>query len=316
MHDDINQGARIINEGGLVAFPTETVYGLGADALNPKAVAKIFEAKQRPFFDPLIVHIADEAMLDVLVADVPPVAQRLIKAHWPGPLTLIFKKKPVVPELVTAGFETVAVRMPDHPLALALIKEARCPIAAPSANPFGQLSPTRAAHVKKSLGDKLGLIIDGGPCSRGLESSIVDVTVSPPRLLRAGALTAEIIRELVPELAVPATNKEQITPGSLPYHYAPRTRMVLLETGEAFPMPDGKSGYLTFGPLDVSVKDASHALSLSLKSDLVEAAANLFDCLHRLDEAGLAVIYVKPLPLDGLGLAIMDRLVKAANTFR
>lgn len=315
-HEDILKAAAIIRKGGLVAFPTETVYGLGADALNPEAVARIFEAKGRPFFDPLIVHIADEAMLEGLVAEVPPLAERLIKLHWPGPLTLIFKKKDVVPELVTSGFDTVAVRMPDHPLALALIREAGCPLAAPSANPFGRLSPTRAAHVRKHLGDKVDMILDGGACRRGVESSILDITVDPPRLLRAGALAAETIRQTIAELELCVSSKEQVTPGSLPYHYAPRTRMVLLKEGEALPLSDGKSGYLIFGALDASLKDVPYALSLSMKADLVEAAANLFDYLHRLDEAGLDVIYVRPLPLEGLGLAIMDRLNKAANTFR
>jgi len=221
-----------------------------------------------------------------------------------------------VPDLVTAGFETVAIRMPDHPLALALIKEAGCPVAAPSANPFGRLSPTKASHVSKHLGDKVDMIIDGGACSRGLESSILDLTVSPPRLLRAGALDPEIIRRIVRDLQISVPSKDQVTPGSLPYHYAPCTRLVLLKEGEAFPMPDGNSGYLTFGPIEASIAHASCALSLSLKGDLVEAAANLFDCLHRLDEAKLNVIYVRPLPPQGLGLAIMDRLNKAANTFR
>ncbi len=314
-NDTIALAARIINQGGLVAFPTETVYGLGANALNQLAVAKIFEAKKRPFFDPLIVHIADTHSLKDLTVNVSPMATKLIQHFWPGPLTLIFKKTNIVPDLVTAGFDTVAIRIPKHPLALELIRKANCPIAAPSANLFGHLSPTQASHVKKYLGDSVDMILDGGKCSKGLESTIIDTTQDPPLILRHGSLPIEELQAVVHTVQIQDLKERPVTPGSLPTHYAPRTKLVLLKEHEHFPMPEPGTGYLTYGALEPMLKNWKDVRSLSMSGNLVEAAANLFNYLHELDDLKLNIIYVKPLPLTGLGSAIMDRLVKAANTF-
>jgi len=312
----LSQASKIIKSGELVAFPTETVYGLGANALNPQAVARIFAAKQRPFFDPLIVHISHIERVKELAADIPPVAEKLMKTFWPGPLTIILKKKEIVPDIVTGGLDSVAIRMPDHPIALKLIELSGCPLAAPSANPFGRLSPTMAIHVKKHLGSSVDLIIDGGKCSKGLESTIIDVTEDTPKVLRVGALAVEEIESIIGKVKRPKKKSAAVTPGSLPYHYAPKTKVILLKRNEPFPKITADSGYLVFGPLQSPLDYHPHALSLSLSKDLVEAAANLFEYLHRLDNEQLKVIYIKPIPSKGLGAAIMDRLRKAANTFR
>ena len=313
---DITKAAQIIQSGGLVAFPTETVYGLGANALNTLAVAKIFEAKKRPLFDPLIVHIANTLSLKELIQETPPAAKKLIHHFWPGPLTIIFKKTKIVPDLVTAGFDTVAIRMPNHPIALELIKESRCPIAAPSANPFGKLSPTQANHVKKHLNDAVDMILDGGRCQRGLESTIIDITQDPPRILRSGALAIEDIKKIIKNVHLEDLTETKISPGSLPTHYAPQTKLVLLKESEPFPKPKAGAGYLVFGPLEPMLEKSTNVQLLSTSEDLTEAAANFFDSLHELDNQNLKVIYVKPFKKTGLGAAMMDRLVKAANTFQ
>ena len=314
-NNDIHKAAAIIKSGGLVAFPTETVYGLGANALNPLSVAKIFEAKKRPFFDPLIVHIADIKDLKKLVINIPKPAQKLIDHFWPGPLTIIFKKSKIVPDLVTAGFNTVAVRMPDHPIALKLIKTSQCPIAAPSANPFGRLSPTQASHVRKYLSKEVDLIIDGGKCKKGLESTIVDTTQTPLIIRRVGALPIEDIQKIIGNVSFMNSNKETLAPGEMPSHYAPRTKLILLKENDSFPKPKKGFGYLIYDSRETMLKNWPHVKSLSPKGNLLEAAANLFSSLHELDDQGLDIIYVKTLPPQGIGIAIMDRLTKAANAF-
>jgi len=313
---DIAKAAAIIKHGGLVAFPTETVYGIGADALNSRAVARIFKAKRRPYFDPLIVHIGNIESLKNLVEDIPKSAEQLIKKFWPGPLTIVFKKKSIIPDIVTAGFNTVAIRMPNHPMALELIRLSKCPIAAPSANPFGRLSPTQASHVKRYLYKEVDLILDGGKCQRGLESTIIDVSQNKVRILREGALPREEIEEYLGKKISKPVKFIGTTPGSLLKHYAPQTKLILLRKNEEFVKPQKGFGYLIFGKIEPHLMGCKDIESLSLKSDLVEAAANLFACLHRLDQAGLDVIYVKPIPNVGLGVAIMDRLTKSANTFK
>ena len=313
--NDILKASLIIQKGGLVAFPTETVYGLGANALDPLAVARIFEAKKRPFFDPLIVHVENIKTVEELATEIPAIAYQLIEKFWPGPLTIILKKKDIVPDIVTAGFDTIAVRMPNHPIALELIKQSGCPIAAPSANPFGQLSPTQAKHVEKYLGQSVDMILDGGKCHQGLESTIIDVTNSTPFILRAGALPIEDIQRIAKNAQVISGKQDITTPGSLPRHYAPNTKLILLKRNDHFPSPKKGIGYLTFGPKESFLEDWSNVCSLSNTGNLTEAATNLFECLHRLDEMNLNVIYVKELPDVGLGIAIMDRLTKAANTF-
>jgi L-threonylcarbamoyladenylate synthase len=226
----IAEAAAIIRAGGLVAFPTETVYGLGADGLNPAAVARIFEAKERPSTDPLILHIAEPETLLQLVREAPPVALELARRFWPGPLTLVLPKQPGVPDIVTAGLATVAVRMPAHPVALALIRAARTPIAAPSANRFGRTSPTTARHVQDDLGDRIDLILDAGPTPIGVESTVLDLTRPVPTILRPGGLPREALEGLLGPVAVQTHLAEgpMPSPGLLPKHYAPRAPMILV----------------------------------------------------------------------------------------
>ncbi|HSB05412.1 MAG TPA: L-threonylcarbamoyladenylate synthase, partial [Thermodesulfobacteriota bacterium] len=282
--DLIHQAAKIIRQGGVVAFPTETVYGLGANALNSLAVARIFEIKDRPHFDPLIVHIADLDEMSRLVSDLPLPAEKLIKRCWPGPLTIVLLKKEEVPDIVTAGLPTVAIRMPKHPMALHLIREASCPIAAPSANPFGYVSPTTAEHVREQLGDRVDLILDGGPCEVGLESTILSFSEERPRLLRPGGLPLEEIESIIGKVEVnPIEEEKPSSPGRLPKHYAPRTPIVIegwennLESYQ-----NKKIGLLAFRKVNIPFP-FHHVDVLSPRGDLREAAANLFSAIRRLD---------------------------------
>jgi len=234
---EIDRAAEVLRRGGLVAFPTETVYGLGADATNAEAVARLFAAKDRPRFDPVIVHLAAPEDLEPLVTAIPPVARTLIERFWPGPLTLVLPKTESVPDIVTAGRPTVAVRMPDHALALSLIAAAGRPIAAPSANRFGRLSPTRAEHVAEQLGDRVELILDDGPCQVGIESTVLDLAGPGPRLLRPGATTLEALNEIIGPVDVhPGTAQDEplASPGMLPRHYAPRTPLELVDDVESW----------------------------------------------------------------------------------
>jgi L-threonylcarbamoyladenylate synthase len=295
------RAADILRAGGLVAFPTETVYGLGGDACDDRAVARIFEAKGRPSFNPLIVHFAD---LDTLKSHVhwTPEAELLAQTFWPGPLTLVLRKQadsPISP-LVSAGLDTIAVRLPAHPAARAVLRALGRGVAAPSANRSGQISPTQADHVVKSLGDRVDAVLDGGSCPVGVESTIVGL-VDKPVLLRPGGITEEALaRTLGRHLAVRHKAEAISAPGQLMSHYAPdalvRLNATDWEPGEA---------RLGFGDVDCD-------LNLSETEDLVEAAANLFDYLHRLDAQGAKVIAVSPIPHEGLGIAINDRLSRAS----
>jgi L-threonylcarbamoyladenylate synthase len=309
---DIRQAAQIIQEGGLVAFPTETVYGLGADALNPLAVARIFEVKNRPSFDPLIVHVADTRQAEMLVQKIPAPALRLMEKFWPGPLTLVLSKAATVPDIVTSSLPTVAIRVPNHEMALQLIRECGRPIAAPSANLFGEVSPTTAAHVRQSLGDKVDLILDGGPCSVGVESTVLSFAESKPTLLRPGGVSLEEIQALVGEVEVQTTAEDKpLSPGQLMSHYATRTPLMLDPKPESLPAGK-KAGLLSLKkPQEASPYTTVEALSES--GDLREAAANLFSALRRLDERGLDLIVACSVPDEGLGRAINDRLYKASQ---
>jgi|SRR6185369_6736691 len=311
MHE-IQKAAQIIREGGLVAFPTETVYGLGADALNPLAVARVFEVKDRPLFDPLIVHVADLRQAENLVQGIPEKALRLAQKFWPGPLTLVLPKSALVPDIVTASLPTVAVRVPRHPLALELIRESGRPIAAPSANAFGRVSPTTADHVRDSLGAKVDLILDGGPCLVGVESTVVSFAGKTPVLLRPGGVPLEEIREVLGEVEIHAsTAQAPQAPGQLPQHYAPRTPLRLAESLEELP-PGKRIGLLSFrSPSSPYPFQAVEVLSE--KGDLREAAARLFAALRRLDGQNLDLIIARPVPHEGLGRAINDRLFKASH---
>ncbi len=314
---DLKLAADLIRGGELVAFPTETVYGLGANALDPVAVAKIFEAKDRPHFDPLIVHVGRAADLETLVAEIPDVAKELAARFWPGPLTMVLPKTSRVPDLVTAGLGTVAVRVPDHPVAQALIREAGVPIAAPSANRFGRLSPTRAEHVLDQLGERIAYIYDGGPCRVGVESTVIDLTKSPPRLLRPGGVTLEDLKVAIgdiqyPGAAVDGTRETPAAPGMLAKHYAPRTRIVLVDSLDELPMDRQRCALLMFTPI-LEANGFRAVECLSPTGDLRQAAANFFAAIRRLDDSGAGLIIALPFPNEGLGLALNDRLRRAAN---
>ncbi|HUL20529.1 MAG TPA: L-threonylcarbamoyladenylate synthase [Thermodesulfobacteriota bacterium] len=309
----IRQAAEIIRQGGIVAFPTETVYGLGADTYNPLAVARIFEVKSRPSFDPLIVHIEHPAYLRKLVKKIPSSAKKLTEKFWPGPLTVVLLKEENIPDIVTAGLPSVAVRMPDHPMALALIKESKCPLAAPSANPFGYLSPTTAEHVREQLDDQVDLILDGGPCQVGVESTIVSFLEKKPRMLRPGGVSLEEIESIIGKVEISSIKDNPSAPGMFPRHYAPRTPIVLrwdemhLDSYE-----DKRVGFLAFQE-PVHFLKFQHMEVLSKKGDFREAAANLFSAIRRLDALDLDLILAEAVPEAGLGRAIMDRLRRAAS---
>ena len=307
---DISKAAKLLQKGGVVAFPTETVYGLGADAFNEQAVARIFEIKNRPRFDPLIVHIASADQLPRVAAQMPLKAKKLAAHFWPGPLTLILPKTPAVPDIVTAGGDTVGVRMPDHLIALALIRASGEPVAAPSANPFGATSPTTAAHVRNQLGKRVDMILDGGPCRVGLESTVIEFPArGKPRVLRLGGLAVEDIEAVIGQVAVAAhSSSKPKAPGMLERHYAPRTPLVI--GGK----PKGKRiGLIRFSGVASLGKFAAIEV-LSRKGDLREAAANLFAAMRRLDALKLDAIVAEFAPEEGLGRAINDRLRRAATT--
>jgi L-threonylcarbamoyladenylate synthase len=305
--ENLDRAAALLLGGGVVAIPTETVYGLAANAFDARAVARIFEIKQRPAFDPLIVHVLDDAMLARVADDIPEQARALIERLWPGPLTLVLQKRPEIPALVTSGLATVAVRMPAHPVARGLLQRAGVPLAAPSANPFGRLSPTRAEHVARQLGKHVDLIVDGGPSEHGLESTIVALEPAP-RILRPGAISAEELAAVVGPVEVgQPTGGPPLAPGQLPHHYAPRTPVRLLESD--VPVRDrARSGFIGLSRAPLGYAEVR---LLSERGDLREAAARLFEALHDLDERGLERIDAEPFPERGLGVAIMDRLRRA-----
>jgi L-threonylcarbamoyladenylate synthase len=316
-NNDVYQAAEIIKRGGLVVFPTETVYGLGADVFQPMAVARVFEVKKRPFFDPLIVHVANGKDLERLVIEIPPHARKLIERFWPGPLTVVLPKKEEVPDIVTAGLPTVAVRMPRHPIAIELIELARSPIVGPSANPFGYLSPTTAVHVQEQLGRQVDLILDGGPCEVGVESTIISFTEKEPRLLRPGGVPLEEIESMIGRVEMGGRIGEKPSaPGMFPRHYAPRTPILLDWPEKKLDGYRGKKiGFLLFKKQNSFPK--FHPVEvLSKKGDLREAAANLFSAIRRLDALNLDFILAESIPETGLGLAIMDRLRRASSRAR
>jgi L-threonylcarbamoyladenylate synthase len=312
--NEVLHAAEIIKKGGIVAFPTETVYGLGADAFNPLAIARVFEVKKRPYFDPLIVHVAHPADVKKLVKEIPSSANQLMERFWPGPLTVVLLKEEDIPDIVTAGLPTLAIRMPSHPMALSLIRESNSPIAAPSANLFGYLSPTTAEHVREQLGDQVDLILDGGPCPVGVESTIVSFLEEKPRLLRPGGVSLEEIESVIGKVEVHLNGEERpYAPGMLPKHYAPRTPIILdWDKKNLGLLEDKKIGFLAFQEPKNYLKFHSIEV-LSKKGDIREAAANLFAAIRRLDAMNLDLILAEPIPEIGLGRAIMDRLRRASS---
>ena len=312
---DRTAAVELLRKGEIVALPTETVYGLAADALNAIAVAKIFEAKERPLFDPLIVHLPDRAWLEK-VADLPAQDRQLIlklaDKFWPGPFTMVLPKRQIIPEIVTAGLDTVAVRFSAHPVFSEIIREFGKPLAAPSANRFGGVSPTAAQHVLDDLQDRITLIIEGGPTAHGIESTIVAIRDGKIDILRRGPITAEQLSELA-KIDVVAAGKKISVPGQLPAHYAPKTRLRLIGDAKSFsPDKDQRVGLLAWNPAK-SAKNFAAVRCLSERQDLREAAANLFRCLRELDALDLDVILAERVPSHGLGAAILDRLRRGAH---
>ena len=314
----IRRAAALLRAGELVAFPTETVYGLGADALSGEAAARIFAAKGRPADNPLIAHIAGESGLAGLIAGEPcACARKLMRAFWPGPMTLIFPKSPRVPREVTAGLDTVAVRMPSHPVARALIRAAQTPIAAPSANRSGRPSPTTAAHVLEDMEGRIPLILDGGPCEVGLESTVVDVTGARPRILRPGGVTLEMLEGVVGDVDVDEGVLHQLqagsqarSPGMKYKHYAPKGEVTIVtgpraaqEIARLYDAADGRAAILAFSQADYGARRVYR---------LKNAPGELFAALRQLDEDGMETIYAEDVPTAGVGLAVMNRLMRAA----
>jgi L-threonylcarbamoyladenylate synthase len=326
----LSEPAEAIRRGELVAFPTETVYGLGADALNPEAVLSIFKAKGRPNDNPLIVHIAETDMLKPLIAEMKPEAQKLISAFWPGPLTIVFQKSAAVPPEVTAGLDSVAIRMPDHPLALELIKRAGVPIAAPSANRSGKPSPTLAEHVLEDMSGRISWIIDGGPCRVGLESTVLDMTGDIPTILRPGGITPEMIEQLIGKVRLDAglidgkSTEKPKSPGMKYTHYAPKGEVIVVSGGS-----DRVSQWINqsaqrdeeAGKRVVVLATAEHLSHYAVHSGIAfgaagnpeEIAMNIFRLFRDCDRLEADKIYVEAIPRDGIGLAIMNRLEKAAG---
>ena len=313
---DIEKAAAFLRQGKLVAIPTETVYGLAGNALDVKAVSSIFQTKNRPSFDPLILHVASLEQVSPFVSEFPEKLKRLAEAFWPGPLTLLLPRKSIVPDLVTSGLDRVAVRVPNHPLTLALLGQLDFPLAAPSANPFGYISPTQAAHVAAQLGAQIPFILDGGACAVGLESTIVGMEGEQVIIYRLGGLELSKIESVVGKLTVQAhSTSNPSAPGQLASHYAPQKPFILGNLGELVPqlIQQGKRvGVLSFSTHFPSLS-ADCQVVLSASQDLTEAAQRLFMAMRLLDESQAELIVAEFVPEIGLGRAINDRLKRAAT---
>ena len=309
---DSNEAVRILKSGGLVALPTETVYGLGANALDEQAVAKVFKAKNRPSFDPLIVHVASVAQAR-LIAEVSDEAAELFERFSPGPLTLILPKKQIVPDLTTSGHSTVAVRIPNHPITLEVIRNSGLSIAAPSANPFGYTSPTTAAHVIEQLGDRIDAVLDGGPCEVGIESTILELT-NTPRILRLGGLSLESIQDSIGKVMIESSSSNPKAPGMLSSHYNPGVHVRLFESLDELLAQYKSVNKSSIGLLIMGDGPSeSNIYNLSPSDNDLEAASRLFTGLHELKSKDVSEIWSHYLPEKGLGRAINDRLKRAAH---
>ena len=330
--DKIRLAASLIRKGGLIAFPTETVYGLGADALNPEAVKRLFKAKKRPQDNPPIVHVSDSKSVCQLAKEVSPLAQRLMERFWPGPLTLIMKRSDVVPSITVAGLDTIAVRMPRHKVALALIKESDCPIAAPSANLAGKPSPTSARHVLADLDGRIDAVLDAGPTIVGVESTVLDMTVDPPEVLRPGGTSYELLKSFLGKVRLnpiavadrPLQCEKVRSPGLKHKHYAPDAQVVVVEG--KLPAVVAKASELarfyTLRGCKVGVLCTDETLqeyeadvvkSLGSRDDLASVAKNLFRLLREFDNVKVDIVIAEAVPVEGLGLAVMNRLRRAAG---
>ncbi len=308
---DIEQAAALLRQGEAVAIPTETVYGLAANAFNEAAVLKVFQAKQRPSFDPLIVHVHSRMQVEQLAASLPTGAEALMARFWPGPLTIILPKTDMVPDLVTSGLDTVAVRMPVHPMALKLLAALEFPLAAPSANPFGYVSPTTAQHVADQLGSKIPYILDGGPCAVGVESTIIGWGEETERwtLYREGGTAKEPIESVIGPLRIADKSPLPVSPGMLESHYAPGKPVIIGNITSLMKAHAGKRcGVVSF----TNNFGAAHNEVLSAAGDINEAARHLFAALRRLDASDAALILAEVFPGEGLGAAINDRLLRAS----
>ena len=313
---DIQKAQQLLDQGEVVGIPTETVYGLAANALNEKAVAKIFEAKDRPSFNPLIIHLASIAQISDYVEEIPPLILPLLHHFCPGPLTFLLKKKTNIPDIVTAGSSLVAIRIPSHPMTQALLQKVNYPLAAPSANPFGYISPVSAQHVYDQLQHKVPYVLDGGMCQVGIESTIIGVEEDTLVVYRLGGITIEQIETLTGS-KVRLANKSKKSPqtsGMLKHHYAPKKELLFFDnTIEAHEIKDDDC-LLLFGE-NIQEIPSERQFTLSSNKDLQEAASKLFPLLHELDDSPYTRILVKALPERGLGRAINDRLKRASSNF-
>lgn len=320
---DLSKAAELLNNEELVAIPTETVYGLAGNIFSEKAVKAIFETKERPFFNPLIVHIPNIDYLETIVDAIPEKAKLLAEAFWPGPITLVLKKKSIIPDLITGGKDTVAVRIPNHPTTLELLNQLEFPLAAPSANPFNRISPTKAEHVESYFKDKIKMVLDGGACKSGIESTIIGFENDEPIIYRLGSTSIEAIEAVVGAIEIKNSSAEHgrsqkdvapNAPGMLERHYAPKTKTILTshlkEAVEA--NKNLRIGLLTYN--DILNDDAIHfKIILSESKNLEEAASKLYDALHQLDQQDLDLIIAERLPDYGLGKSINDRLTRATK---
>ena len=312
---DIFKAVNILNQEGLVAIPTETVYGLAGNIYSKKAINKIFEIKQRPLYNPLIVHVKSIEQLDELAKDIPEKAKLLAETFWPGSLTLVLKKQSSVPDLVTSGKDSVAIRIPNHPTALAVLKLLNFPFAAPSANPFGGISPTTALHVASYFNNKIPMVLDGGNCKNGIESTIIGFENDEAVLYRLGSITIEDVEKVIGKIKIKNKNQNNpLAPGMLIKHYAPSTATFLADDVTQFiKIISGKKVGLLLFKEKITSADIKHQVILSEKGDFKEAASKLYSAMHRLDKLNLDFIVAERFPDSGLGKVINDRLERACS---
>ena len=312
---DISKAVALLNQEKLVAIPTETVYGLAGNIFSEKAIDSIFKTKQRPLFNPLIVHIPSIDYLETIVARIPEKAKLLAEVFWPGPITLVLKKKEVIPDVITAGKDTVAVRIPNHPMTLELLKQLDFPLAAPSANPFNRISPTSAEHVESYFKNDIKMVLDGGTCTSGIESTIIGFENDEPIIYRLGSTSIEDIENIVGSVEIKNKNNSvPNAPGMLARHYAPNTKTILVtDISDAIKQFQGKNiGILAFEN-EIKNKAIKFQIVLSKTGNVSEAATNLYSALHQLDEQDLDIIIAERLPNHDIGKSINDRLQRATK---